>query len=96
MAELLRQSVGKEELALEDAQVTVCAPFTAINAVMVEGLVELGARVRWATSDRFNKPTTAQHEIAAALCVLKDHPVEPFLPTTFDPSDSLSFWKCLE
>ena len=46
------QVVGRNQDRLLGVRINVCTEFTPMNAVFVLGLVEMGARVKWVSSDR--------------------------------------------
>ena len=58
----LRQK-AKEDKPLKGAKIVGCTHINAQSAVMIETLVELGAKVKWAACNIFS----TQNEVAAAL-----------------------------
>ena len=71
---------------LSGARIVGCTHVTALAAVLIESLVELGAKVRWCACNIFS----TQNEVAAALA-------EANIPIfSWKGEGEKDFWWCIE
>jgi len=77
---------AKQDAPLKGARIVGCTHINAQTAVMIETLVELGAKVRWSACNIFS----TQNEVAAALAE-KSIPVYAWRGQTEE-----DFWWCID
>ena len=87
--------VGPREGELVGVRINICAEFNAINACFALGLVKMGARIKWASSDRHLQGSD-DRAVMQALAVMTDGMIEPYeMKHTPREDPKLSYWTAV-